>query len=34
MDLPQIRIDGNRGGAGMAAATINALLRAAYRESR
>ncbi|KGG14578.1 Cobalt-precorrin-8x methylmutase [Prochlorococcus sp. MIT 0602] len=27
-DLPQIRIDGNRGGAAMAAATINALLRA------
>ncbi len=27
-DLPQIRIDGNRGGAAMAAATVNALLRA------
>ena len=29
--VPQIRIDGNRGGAGMAAATVNALLRASYR---
>ena len=28
MDIPQIRIDGNRGGAAMAAATVNALLRA------
>ena len=27
-DLPQIRIDGHRGGAAMAAATVNALLRA------
>ncbi len=32
-EIPQIRIDGNRGGAGMAAATINALLRASYRET-
>ncbi|AAQ00850.1 MULTISPECIES: precorrin-8X methylmutase [Prochlorococcus] len=30
MDLPQIRIDGNRGGAAMAAATVNALLRASW----
>ena len=29
-DVPQIRIDGNRGGAAMASATINALLRASY----
>jgi len=28
MELPQIRLDGNRGGASMAAATVNALLRA------
>ena len=28
-DLPQIRIDGHRGGAAMGAATVNALLRAA-----
>ncbi len=27
-DLPQIRIDGHRGGAAMASATVNALLRA------
>ncbi len=27
-DIPQIRLDGYRGGAGMAAATVNALLRA------
>ncbi len=33
VDLPQIRIEGNRGGAGMAAATVNALLRASYQES-
>ena len=28
MDIPQIRLDGHRGGAGIAAATVNALLRA------
>ncbi|WP_269623542.1 precorrin-8X methylmutase [Prochlorococcus marinus] len=33
IDLPQIRLDGNRGGAGMAAATVNALLRAAVNEN-
>ena len=33
MNLPQIRIDGNRGGAAMAAATVNALLRASFLSS-
>ncbi len=33
-DVPQIRIDGNRGGAGMAAATINALLRASFYKNK
>ena len=31
-DVPQIRIDGNRGGAAVASATVNALLRASYLE--
>ena len=30
-NLPQIRIDGTRGGASMASATINALLRASVQ---
>ncbi len=33
MDSPQIRLDGNRGGAAMAAATVNALLRASFISS-
>ena len=28
IEIPQIRIDGNRGGAALAAAAVNALLRA------
>ena len=32
-DLPQIRIDGHRGGAAMVAATVNALLRASVLQS-
>ena len=30
-DSPQIRLDGNRGGAALAAATVNALLRASQK---
>lgn len=31
-DLPQIRLEGSRGGAGLAAAAVNALLRHAWQE--
>ncbi len=31
VDVPQIRLEGNRGGAALAAATVNALLRAAVK---
>ena len=33
VDVPQIRIEGNRGGASMAAASVNALLRASHQNS-
>ncbi|MFM8524541.1 MAG: precorrin-8X methylmutase [Cyanobacteriota bacterium] len=33
-DLPQIRLEGSRGGAGLVAAAVNALLRRAWLQSR
>ncbi|MFN9646350.1 MAG: precorrin-8X methylmutase [Cyanobacteriota bacterium] len=32
--LPQIRLEGSRGGAGLVAATVNALLRGAWRQQQ